>query len=370
MEEYLIGRKKQKIEQPKRQQKKKYYHVQNLQIAGKVDLNKTGENIEAAGGRVINTASDKMVVEMDGFQFIVQGWGTVTVYCGEENHIDDNKDSYCDICGINLNGSSHYYTQEEPGNPNATYVKYRGIMWMVLYNDSTHGVQLVTANTLNVNGVRLGYAEELEGASNEAKFASARESYNNMVSTLTLACREATGIRETSINIRSIGGPAEEPELTAENAVDFPNTPDDNTSDFESFRFNSASYPILTSEYITTNFEGANGFRMWDTKDYYDYPEDYTRMQELGITMADNQQVYWLASRYLVENSSNANFIVGCVNNYGYLDYYYLSFVSFDGRVIGHCNYFGVRPVITLSSGILDGLEGEGTYVRPFILND
>lgn len=60
-------------------------------------------------------------------------------------------------------------------------------------------------------------------------------------------------------------------------------------------------------------------------------------------------KVIGLASRYLNENSNNANFNVRYVNNNGNLNNYNLSNVNSNGNVNGNYNYFGVRPVASIN---------------------
>ena len=211
------------------------------------------------------------------------------------------------------------------------YVTYKNIPWIVLRDDE-NGVELISANA--TGSVTLG----------GEKFDDARKSYNNAITTLTEACKAATGITE---NIRNVGGPASD---TTTTTVDF--------SELTTFE----------QSVDDTNFakyEGeTNGLKVGDEK----YRSDYEQMENLGILATDTPANYCLASRFVDENSSYVGFKIRSVDYYGEFNNYNLCRVDSDGSHIIGGSTCTVRPVVSLSSGILDSVTQSGTIDDPIIL--
>ena len=236
------------------------------------------------------------------------------------------------------------------------YVTYQGKSWIVLYDDADK-VELISAEALGE--VTLG--DEDAGAktnvtvtdenslTSEEQFKRGAWSYNNVITTLTEACKAETGI---SANIRNVGGPAEE--TTTENVT------------FEGVK-NSGFTPNadLDEETLTklkTNIESA---KQGDEN----YKNDYDQMKALGILATDTPKDYWLASRVVVVNSSYVDFRARYIYDYGYLYDDYLCSVGGNGYADGSYYSRAVRPVVSLSSGILGGKTGEGTSSNPINLD-
>lgn len=203
------------------------------------------------------------------------------------------------------------------------YVKYKGNTWIVLY-DEKNKLELINSEVLGE--ITLGYKDEgakkavtvenEEDLTDEEKIKRGIWSYNNAIETLTNTCKKLTGI---TTGIRNVGGPAEE----------------ENTE--------------------KTTLKAGDNY----------YLEDYAQMRKLGIIVTDSQSdfssSYWLASRVREKNHvglRNIEFVYELNEN---------TFVSNSGS-----SYWtiGVRPVISLTPGILDGRTEKGTIDDPIILND
>ena len=130
------------------------------------------------------------------------------------------------------------------------YVTYANNTWIVLREDSEK-VELISANALGA--VTLGSSSS--NVDDEA-FQEARVSYNNAVEILVDACKTETGITS---NIRNVGGPATEDEMSDSNTIVF--------SEIDGFE------PTTN----ITKCEGKiNGFRKEDTN----YVSDYEQMKK------------------------------------------------------------------------------------------
>ena len=236
------------------------------------------------------------------------------------------------------------------------YVTYQGKSWIVLYDDADK-VELISAEALGE--VTLGYEDagaktnvtvtDENSLTDEEQFKRGAWSYNNVITTLTEACKAETGI---SANIRNVGGPAEE--ATTENVT------------FEEVK-NSGFTPNadLDEETLTklkTNIESA---KQGDEN----YKNDYDQMKALGILATDTPAYYWLASRFVGVNSSDVHFSTRCIYDGGYLGDSGVCYVLSYGNANGNNNSYAVRPVVSLSSGILDGKTGEGTSSNPINLD-
>ena len=241
--------------------------------------------------------------------------------------------------GGNSGGSN---TPNQPINYLGKYVKYDSngdgsvadetILWRVLRDDADK-VELISANVL-------GTAAEDQVNLTPTSFDDARNKYNGAVQTIVQKCIDLTGIS----SVRSIGGPATD---TTETVV-FGNLAPFKPQEGEDF----------------TQYEGENGLKVGD--DTY-YSEDWNQMQRAGVVQADNLQEYWLASRYVYVDSYYVSFYVRYCNTYGSCYDGYLCFVrsSADSYYISDASSRGVRPVLTLESGILEGKTGGETSSNP-----
>lgn len=216
------------------------------------------------------------------------------------------------------------------------YATYQGKTWIVLYDDSEK-VELISADALG--NVTLG----------GSTFAEGKELYNNLIETLKQACKDATGI---TTGIRNVGGPVEDPE---------------------------------TPTYVTLNDLKTKGFVPQSDKEAQigtliadikqgdeNYLNDYNQMKSLGILVTDTPENYWLASRFVYVESAKITLRVRDLSLVDdFLNDCDLWDVYADGSGYGAI-YGGtraIRPVVSLSTGILDGKSGEGTRNNPINLD-
>ena len=260
---------------------------------------------------------------------------------------------------VNANGAIDYTGKEDESVAEKNlgkYVTYQGISWIVLYDDADK-VELISAEALGE--VNLGYEDagaktnvtvtDENSLTSEEQFKRGAWSYNNVITTLTEACKAETGI---SANIRNVGGPAEE--TTTENVT------------FEGVK-NSGFTPNadLDEERLTKLKTNIESIKQGDEN----YKNDYDQMEALGILATDTPKDYWLASRFVKVYSSGVNFRARYIDNDSCLSVYRLCYVGDDGGVDGRSYSSAVRPVVSLSSGILDGKTGEGTRANPINLD-
>ena len=121
-----------------------------------------------------------------------------------------------------------------------------------------------------------------------------------------------------------------------------------------------SKYPITWEETYTNGnngfpyTDGQNGedIRLMNTKDGENYP-----LRVSGTV--------WLASRYLYADSGSSRFAVCYVKAEGNGDYYILYLSNSDGSSNTKSSVYGVRPVISLKSGIRI-VGGDGTSENPY----
>ena len=218
------------------------------------------------------------------------------------------------------------------------YVEYANLTWRVLYDDQTHGLQLITDEAIG--------SISLAGAD----FSEARYNYNNAVEILVNACKTETGI---TTNIRNVGGP-EIDTTTMNDTVVFSNlntfTPNENVT-FE-------------------DVEGTkNGLKIADTN----YEEDIVQLVTLNMLRTSNSSSYWVSSRRVVEGSSYVTFGIYLSESGGFNNSTYESICEVQSSGTGskyNPSARGVRPVITLSSDALDNVTGLGTSNDPYVISD
>ena len=224
------------------------------------------------------------------------------------------------------------------------YVEYAGNTWIVL-RDNTSGVELISANATE----------------KELTLGGSFDSYNNAVTTLVNecknVCKEEYGIEigENVIGIRSVGGP-EIDETEDTDIIDFNALP---VFDTTQGAFQSASY-------------NAQNIKIGDDK----YLADYNQMKKIGILLTDNYQYdYWLASRFMKEYSYDVYLGLRYVDEeWSVSDDNLCSVHTFE--IINkyrHHDFYSdsktVRPVVTLTPGILKNATATGTIDDPIILN-
>ena len=257
---------------------------------------------------------------------------------------------------VNANGAIDYTGKEDEsvaGKNLGKYVTYQGISWIVLYDDADK-VELISAEALGE--VTLGYEDagaktNVTVTDGEEQFKRGAWSYNNVITTLTEACKAETGI---SANIRNVGGPAEE--TTTANVT------------FEEVKSGENGFTPRTDldeETLTKLKTNIESVKQGDEN----YKNDYDQMKALGIIVTDTPKDYWLASRFVDVDSSGVDFSTRYINDGGDLYGCLLCDVNYDGYAYGDTYSRAVRPVVSLSSGILGGKTGEGTRANPINLD-
>ena len=223
------------------------------------------------------------------------------------------------------------------------YVLYNNILCRVLYNDDTHGIQIISAD--NVGNVTLGNGDTLVGNADfeydgsvtiNDNFKLAATSYNKAVTTLNNKAK--TYKNSTALDARCLGS---DPVPT--NGV---------------FAEDVAGYWSGRDEYLTTY--GWNGkFKTSDTK----YQEDVAKLNSLGLNISTDT---WLASRIIYVISSDNFGVYRVVSNgdtYG-IDLFNL---SSDGSVGSNSHSYAFRPVFLLPSGVIIS-GGDGSSGNPYVI--
>ena len=181
----------------------------------------------------------------------------------------------------------------------------------------------------------------------EEKYKRGAWSYNNVITTLTEACKAEA---EISTNIRNVGGLTTDTK-TMEDTVVFSNLTEFTPKEGVTFE----------------KYEGeTNGLKQGDEN----YLADYNQMKALGILVTDTPKNYWLASRLVEVDSAYIEFGLRYVDSTSNLSHLPLCGVNSMGNAWSDSDHpYSVRPVVSLSSGILDGKTEEGTRANPINLD-
>ena len=224
------------------------------------------------------------------------------------------------------------------------YVLYNNILCRVLYNDDTHGIQIISAD--NVGNVTLGNGDTLVGNADfeydgsvtiNDNFKLAATSYNKAVTTLNNKAK--TYKNSTALDARCLGS---DPVPT--NGV---------------FAEDVAGYWSRSYEYLK-KYGWNDKFKTSDTK----YKEDVAKLNSLGLNISTDS---WLASRYVSSYSSYTCFDVRSVSSSGDTNDEYLCYVDPDGSVSSYSPSNAFRPVFLLpSSVIISG--GDGSSENPYVI--
>ena len=197
-------------------------------------------------------------------------------------------------------------------------------------NSTDYGVQIITADT--VENVQLGNGTGSTQTNNATYFNTARNSYNNAISTLNTKANSYLNTTYAS-SARCVGS--------------VPNNPSSEASGY------------FTSSYMSS-YNGT--FKNADTN----YTSDWNQMKTLNIYNINTY--YWLASRVVSSSSYGSYFDVRYVSTVGDLFGNDLCSVSSRGTPNSYSYSYGFRPVFTLKSGI--GITGgAGTSDSPYTLN-
>ena len=236
-------------------------------------------------------------------------------------------------------------------NPDATndyekspYVKYNGILCRVFYNDTEHGLQIISSNNMS---------EEVTLGSND--FGEAKEAYNDVVNTLNKKAKEymletdKTDENKIAIDARSLGSIAK---LKGGKFQEDPITETEYENEYPYFSDYNKQFKVEDNNY-KEDADNSNG-----------------QLQKLGLNATNTT---WLASRGMDEDSSFTDFGVRSVKSNGY--------VYSDGLVLGNVlclvisgggtgsggRTYGFRPVFLLSSKVKIK-SGDGTSDTPYEL--
>ena len=224
------------------------------------------------------------------------------------------------------------------------YVLYNNILCRVLYNDDTHGIQIISAD--NVGNVTLGNGDTLVGNADfeydgsvtiNDNFKLAATSYNKAVTTLNNKAK--TYKNSTALDARCLGS---DPVPT--NGV---------------FAEDVAGYWSRSYEYLK-KYGWNDKFKTSDTK----YKEDVAKLNSLGLNISTDS---WLASRYVSSYSSYTCFDVRSVSSSGDTNDEYLCYVDPDGSVSSYSPSKAFRPVFLLPSGVIIS-GGDGSSENPYVI--
>ena len=98
--------------------------------------------------------------------------------------------------------------------------------------------------------------------------------------------------------------------------------------------------------------------------------EDLNQMIRAGVVKADNSEEYWFASYSAEDSSYCVYFCVRYSEGYGYATDMVLCNVYDEAysRYADFIRSLGVRPVLTLQSGVLEGAKGTGEKTNPIVI--
>ena len=226
------------------------------------------------------------------------------------------------------------------------YVLYNNILCRVLYNDDTHGIQIISAD--NVGNVTLGSGDKLVGnadfeydgsATINDNFKLAATSYNKAVTTLNNKAK--TYKNSTALDARCLGSdPVPTNGVFAEDVAG---------------NWSSSIY-----EYLTT-YRWNDKFKTSDTK----YKEDVAKLNSLGLNISTLYT--WLASRLVFSYSSGTDFHVRRVDSSGSAGSTALCVVYSGGSVDSLSPDYAFRPVFLLPSGVIIS-GGDGSSGNPYVI--
>ena len=206
-----------------------------------------------------------------------------------------------------------YYTMKNQTQPT---------LCRVLYNDSTHGLQIITADKLDT--IQLGRRDNIGAAGNNDTPERAKNSYNNAI-----------------VNLNN-------------KAESYINTGDDIVVDARCIGSKSLVLDnSFTNKDDETNLNETTGFKGADTN----YEEDFNKMGNLSIRSIGSR--YYLASREINNNGVNKN--VRFVMENGQLNSCLVYIYPY-----GVSGYY-IRPVFLVNS-TAKIKDGSGTSGDPYIL--
>ena len=338
-----------------------------------------GEKLEGKEVSFLNEDPTRIIYEDDLSTPDIDESKYVSLIDGHLTGINGNKANYTTYIDVGDGKYRYdYYVQyDENGttvetNPNngltklkletterlGKYVKYDNRNWIILYDDTTNGLQMVSADAYN--NIELGYGDEnysedevveLDGVAGKSRIEISMHSYNNAVDTLNRICLESVTPRDGVIlSVRSVGSN--------------PINPEDNT--------NAYFAPEATSSWFESNLNLQK--RTNDSEMYY-VIKDTNPEEKYTIKDRDLNYIYDLdALLYLdifkVENG-NWNYFFASREAISYMDMGIIFgirrsntldagmdsnvWVMQDGADCENPSEC-IRPIITLNSDILNQL--------------
>ncbi len=229
------------------------------------------------------------------------------------------------------------------------YVTYNNMDCRVLYNDATHGLQIITAGS--VGDVTLGSGDtEVEAsdftydgtATVDDNFKKAAASYNNAVDTLNNKAKTYMDAKGIATDARCLGSI---PTLGSNSKFQ-----DDTTSAMW-----SGTYDYLT------DYKWNNKFKNSDTN----YTEDVQQLNDLGLNVSSGY--VWLASRYVYFDSSGTGFGVRNVDSSGDANGRSLCGVNSGATTYSDAPSYGFRPIFFLPSNVVIS-GGDGSSGNPYVI--
>lgn len=295
-------------------------------------------------------SEEGVTVTVDGYEVTIYGNGTVTVgnesMGGNESTGGNTPNLPEGDLAKDVLKTDATATEESSKSP---YVTYNGLDCRVLYNDDTHGIQIITAES--VGDVTLGYGDtEVEAsdftydgtATVNDNFKKAAASYNNAVDTLNNKAKTYMDEKGTATDARCLGSI---PTLNSSSKFQ-----GDTTSEMW-----SGTYTYLET------YSWNNKFKNTDTN----YSEDVKQLNDLGLNASSGYT--WLASRRVRSYSSGAYFYVRYVSSSGSTSYYDLCNVYSGGTADGYAPGRGFRPIFLLPSNVVIS-GGDGSSEFPYVI--
>lgn len=234
-------------------------------------------------------------------------------------------------------------TEEKDKSP---YVKYNGLDCRVLYNDKTHGIQIIT--TESVGNVTLGSGDtEVEAsdftydgtATVDDNFKKAAASYNNVVDNLNKKAKTYMDSKGIATDARCLGSVST---LTSG----------------AKFQKDSSEMWSGTYTYLET-YSWNNIFKTTDTN----YSEDVNRLNTLGLNVSSGYA--WLASRLVHSYSGGSYFHVRRVDTVGKASDVSSCGAYSSGNPFSNAPSNGFRPVFLLPSNVVIS-SGDGSSGNPY----
>ncbi len=227
------------------------------------------------------------------------------------------------------------------------YVNYNGLDCRVLYNDETHGIQIITAENIKNGNVTLGYGDTevdfiYDGtATANDNFKKAAASYNNAVDNLNKRAKTYMDTKGIAIDARCLGS--------------VPTLGSNSKFQGDASEMWSGSYQYLT------DYKWNNKFKNNDTN----YTKDVQQLNDLGLNGSSGYT--WLASRYVSSISGSAGFNVRNVDSSGDTRGNYLCRVYSVGALDSDAPSNGFRPVFLLPSNVIIS-SGDGSSEYPYVI--